>query len=126
MNRPYNDGEMYNSMMLEAEMVNTGKQHYYVNEAKVNDEAEAVKYCPLCKLSDGLGKVKIRGLCTESMFDTEYMIHLVEGGSIQFLGRYSSSITFNPTTQLWEWRDMNDNQSVATREIVITSGESNY
>ena len=59
--------------------------------------------------------IKVRGLCSESMYNTVYILTLSEEGTAIYFGQYTSSIMFNKTIQQWQWYDQKDNQSIATR-----------
>ena len=54
-------------------------------------------------------------MCQESPLDTEYSLTLSEEGRIWYLGKYSSSIQFNKTQQVWQWFDKKDNTGYAIR-----------
>ena len=60
---------------------------------------------------------QIRGLCQESIFNSQYILSLTEEGEIRYLGQYTSSIMFEKTSQAWHWRDMKDQKSVAVRIV---------
>ena len=116
-NRPYADGERYNSLMLESEMSWTGRPHYATNYQKTSlkDELSSILFCPLCRLDGEVSIVRIRGLCQESIFDTEYLLTLDPAGRLLYLGKYSSSINFNSSSQVWQWFDQKNNKSQAIR-----------
>ena len=59
--------------------------------------------------------VRIRGLCQETIFDTEYLLTLDAAGRLLYLGKYSSSISFNSSSHVWQWFDQKNNQSQAIR-----------
>ena len=116
-NRPYTDGERYNSLTLESEMSWTGRPHYRPNYLKTSlkDELSSILFCPLCRLDGEVSVVRIRGLCQESIFDTEYLLTLDPAGRLKYLGKYSSSIAFNSSSQVWQWFDQKNNKSQAIR-----------
>ena len=120
-NRPYTDGERYNSLLVESEMSWTGRPHYRPNYQKTSmkDELSSILYCPLCRLDGEVSVVRIRGLCQESIFDTEYLLTLDPAGRLLYLGKYSSSIAFNSSSQVWQWFDQKNNKSQAIRYINI-------
>ena len=61
---------------------------------------------------------QIRGLCTESIFNSEYILSLTEEeGKVRYLGQYTSSIVFNVTSQAWHWRDMKREGGLAVRSV---------
>ena len=101
--------------MLEAEMRLTGNPHYETMRVNVYDEDERTTFCPLCRLAGRVIRVRIRGMCQESPLDTEYSLTLSEEGRIWYLGKYSSSIQFNKTQQVWQWFDKKDNTGYAIR-----------
>ena len=113
--RPYTNSRSYNSLMLEAEMRLTGNPHYESQRVNVYDEDERTTFCPLCRLHGKVIGVRIRGMCQESPLDTVYQLTLSEEGRIWYLGKYSSSIQFNKTQQVWQWRDKKDNTGYAIR-----------
>ena len=116
-NRPYTDGERYNSLTMEAEMSLTDRPHWAPNYQKTSlkDELSSILFCPLCRLEGEVSVVRIRGLCQESIFDTEYLLTLDATGRLLYLGKYSSSISFNSTSQVWQWFDQKNNKSQAIR-----------
>ena len=103
--------------MVESEMSVSGQPHYHINYRKTSlkDELNSILYCPLCRLNGQVSIIRVRGLCQESMFDTEYLVTLDHDGRMLYLGKYSSSISFNSNKQVWQWFDQKDNQSVAVR-----------
>ncbi len=61
---------------------------------------------------------QIRGLCSESIFNSEYILSLTEDeGAVRYLGQYTSSIAFNVTSQAWHWRDMKREGGLAVRTV---------
>ena len=61
---------------------------------------------------------KIRGLCLESIFNSQYIMSLTEEeGVVRYLGKYTSSIMFNVTSQAWHWRDMKREGGLAVRTV---------
>ena len=61
---------------------------------------------------------QIRGLCLESIFNSEYIMSLTEEeGVVRYLGKYTSSIMFNVTSQAWHWRDMKREGGLAVRTV---------
>ena len=105
-NRPYNDGERYNSLMLETD----------TSAVAVNDEPEYKTYCPLCSLSGLVTNVLVRGVCAESLLDSAYTLTVSLEGDLWYLGKFSSSIRYNRTSQAWQWIDKRDNASFALRD----------
>ena len=61
---------------------------------------------------------QIRGLCQESIFNSQYIMSLTEEeGVVRYLGKYTSSIMFNVTSQAWHWRDMKREGGLAVRTV---------
>ena len=61
---------------------------------------------------------QIRGLCLESIFNSQYIMSLTEEeGVVRYLGKYTSSIMFNVTSQAWHWRDMKREGGLAVRTV---------
>ena len=136
-NRPYKDGDLYNCLVIETKMKDVGKPHFETEELTVIDEVHSnssifclvhfivsfiffckecgVSYCPICRMDKKVRHIKVRGLCSESMYNTVYILTLSEEGTAIYFGQYTSSIMFNKTTQQWQWYDQKDNQSIATR-----------
>ena len=96
----------------------TGRPHYRTNYLKTSlkDELSSTRFCPLCRLEGRqVSVVRVRGLCQESIFDTEYLLTLDPAGRLLYLGKYSSSIAFNSISQVWQWFDQKNNKSQAIR-----------
>ena len=98
-------------------MTRSGEPHHHINYQKtsLHDELSSTLFCPLCRLEGQVSVLRIRGLCQEAIFDTEYLVTLGGDGRMFYLGKYSSSILFNSTEQVWQWFDQKDNSSVAVR-----------
>ena len=47
-NRPYNDGDRYNCLMLESEMSNKKSPHLNIGSTVVKDEECGAPFCPVC------------------------------------------------------------------------------
>ena len=77
-----------------------------------------MSYCPICRLDKKVRHIKVRGLCSESMFNSVYILTMSEEGHAIYYGEKTSSIVFNKTTQLWHWYDQKDSASLATRCIL--------
>lgn len=61
----------------------------------------------------------MRGLCSLSLFESNYIATMAQNGTFIFLGSLSSSIRFNQLTARWEWFDQKQVGSVATRKLIF-------
>lgn len=59
-------------------------------------------------------------MCSESIFNSEYILDLTEAGDIRYLGQSTSSIVFDKASQTWRWRDMKAERSVAVRTVPMS------
>ena len=112
-NRPYNDGEQYNCLMLEMGLGPSDRPHLQVKRAEVNDEVCEVAFCPLCRVSSPVAKVQLRGLCTETIFNTEYIAMVTEEGRLRYLGQHTSFLQYDREESLWLLYDRKAQQSRA-------------
>ena len=60
-------------------------------------------------------KITIRGICSKSRCNNDYILTINSNGEAIYQGSYTSYIFFNKTSQLWNWYDHKDNTSVAVR-----------
>ena len=74
--------------------------------------------CPICRLDSAVRSITVRGLCSDSMFNTAYTLTMTGEGRLRFLGHKTSSIQFDEYQQIWLWLDMKDGRSVATRIVL--------
>ena len=74
-----------------------------------------VSFCPLCRLDRKVRKIRIRGLCSKSIFNSDYIMTMAPEGNVRYMGQYTSSILYNKANKQWEWYDQKDNSSIATR-----------
>ena len=54
------------------------------------------------------------------MFNSAYTLTITGEGRLRFLGHKTSSIQFHDASQLWQWLDMKERRSVATRIVIST------
>lgn len=78
-----------------------------------------ITYCPVCKLEDSVRKIKIRGICSKSIFNNDYILTINSNGEAIYQGSFTSYIFFNKTSQLWNWYDHKENSSVAVRYSIV-------
>ena len=91
-----------------------GKPLFHTERTIINDEECSVPFCPLCLIDKEVRKMKVRGLCPESVYNTEYIFTISEEGSLLYRGDHTSIIYFDKNRSIWMWYDRKDNQSVAT------------
>ena len=116
-------------------MIDKQKNHFSLEEVTVTDEVLVLQnnnlqfsinltfsskdctqlYCPICKLDKKIRNIKVKGLCSKSIYNSHYTLTLTEDGNLMYLGKYTSSIVFNKSTELWHWYDQKDNKSIAVR-----------
>ena len=114
-NRPYNDGDLYNCLMLKASLRATEAVHHLAGEeVMVGDEQCETSFCPACSLPSPVININIRGLCSESLFDTKYSLTIDNQGNVLYVGHYSSVLYFDRDQEQWEWYDQMDNGSFAS------------
>ena len=113
-NRPYNDGDQYNCLMLESEMQSTGNTLFTIEKTIVNDEECALRFCPVCVIDKEVRTMRVRGLCPESLFNTDYILTLSEDGLLKYQGEHTSIISYDKGNSVWRWYDRKDNRSEAT------------
>ena len=136
-NRPYNDGFRYNCLVLHSIMKNVGRPHHNSLVKHVLDEVKwsfvfelhftfvIIKgchftKCPVCQINQKVRSIQVRGLCPESIFNTNYKLFADREGRLRFLGEFSSSIKYNRDREIWQWFDMKDNKSVAIRTKILS------
>ena len=113
-NRPYNDGELYNCLMLKASLADTEAVHHEATgDLMVGDESCDTSFCPVCSLPSPVININIRGLCKESLFNTKYTMTINDKGQVVYVGLFSSVLFFNKEQEQWEWYDQKDNSSFA-------------
>ena len=78
-----------------------------------------ITYCPVCKLEDRVRKIKIRGICSKSIFNNDYILTINSNGEAIYQGSFTSYIFFNKTSQYWNWYDQKENSSVAVRYSIV-------
>ena len=80
-----------------------------IERAEVKDEVcyRPPGHCTLCSINDPVHTATVRGLCHETIFDTEYYYNIDESGDIMFLGKEESMIKFDSRKQRWIWTDRN-------------------
>ena len=59
-------------------------------------------------------KMTVRGLCTETGYNKDYLFTITDEGSLLYMGDHTSYIYYDKETLVWRWDDRKDNQSVAT------------
>ena len=69
--------------------------------------------CPLCRIDAPVIRVRVRGLCPLTKFDTEYTYTISGEGKPLYMGYYTSTIFFSTEKQSWLWVTNSDNQSIA-------------
>ena len=94
-NRPYNDGEHFNCLMLQSEMRVEGDLHFVTERSFVNDEDCEVPICPVCLIDKQVMKMRVRGLCSDSLFNKEYLFTITEEGSLMCVGDHTSYIYYH-------------------------------
>ena len=77
-----------------------------------------ISYCSVCRLDQKVRKVTVRGLCSLSLFESNYIATMSQNGTFIFLGSISSSIRFNKENDQWEWFDQKQIGSMATRKLL--------
>ena len=82
--------------------------------ASLADEQCGISYCSACLIREPVKRVFIRGLCPESIFDSQYHYSLGQDGSVVFMGVHTSTIFYNRAHKLWNWVDRKDNATLAT------------
>ena len=114
-NRPYNDGDLYNCLMLKASLSATeAVNHAAGEEIMVGDETCETSFCPVCSLASPVININIRGLCSESLFNTKYSLTIDNQGNVLYVGHFSSVLYFDREKEQWEWYDQMDNSSYAS------------
>ena len=117
-NRPYNDGDQYNCLMVQVDLVDRGRPVLDIRAANINDESCRVPWCPLCRISAPQNRVELRGLCKESIFNRAYVFTLTEEGRLRYVGDVTSSIAFSLEEGVWL---ITDRQDVKSRAISRSS-----
>ena len=109
-NPPYVGGFKYNCM------IGAIRQNASQEEMKIYDEecSKTNTECPLCRVGAPVVKVRVRGLCPLSKFDTEYTYTIGPGGKPFYIGYYTSTIFYSSEEQAWLWETSKDNESIAT------------
>ena len=109
-NHPYVGGFKYNCM------IGAIRQNASQEEMKIYDEecSKTNTECPLCRVGAPVVKVRVRGLCPLSKFDTEYTYTIGPGGKPFYIGYYTSTIFYSSEEQAWLWETSKDNESIAT------------
>ena len=108
------NGERYNCLMLQSEMRTEGDPHYVTERSVVNDEECKLPFCPVCQIDKQVRKMTVRGLCSDGIFNEEYLFTITEEGSLLYLGDHTSYIYYHQDSQVWRWVDRKNNNSLAT------------
>ena len=89
-------------------------QHSYLESAEIWDEVcyRAPGYCTLCSVDRPVIEMRVRGLCTESIYDDKYFYNIAEDGKMMFLGEEESMIKFDDQKNAWIWSDRNYPESL--------------
>ena len=95
-------------------MSGNGSPHYDTERTIVNDEECELPYCPLCIIDKEVRRITVRGLCPETVYNTDSIFTITEEGSLLYKGDHTSIIYFDKDNLAWKWYDRKDNQSVAT------------
>ena len=90
---------------------------FYVEHGKITSVEKAHVYddvcyrapgrCTLCAVNGPVREMRVRGLCKESIYDSNYFYNIGETGDILYLGEEESKISFNMTKDVWTWTDRN-------------------
>ena len=108
-NHPYAGGFKYNCM------IGAQNKNYTQDQMQIFDEecSKSNTVCPLCRIDAPVLKVRVRGLCPLTKFDTEYTYTISGEGKPLYLGYYTSTISYNTEEQSWLWVTKLDNESIA-------------
>ena len=120
-NRPYNDGDLYNCLMVQVDLADRGRPVLDISAASINDEACRVPWCPLCRINAPQNRVELRGLCKESIFNRVYVFTLTEEGRLRYVGDVTSSISFSVEEGVWVLADRQDMESRAVSRSLESS-----
>ena len=71
-------------------------------------------FCPLCVIDKEVRKMTVKGLCTETGYNKDYLFTITDEGSLLYMGDHTSYIYFDKETLVWRWYDRKNNHSVAT------------
>ena len=121
-NRPYQGGHLYNCIGADTHLINNGGALGEIKNREIGDyECENDLYCPLCSVEEPILKIFVRGLCKESLLDTEYLFNTDRDGELLYLGQKSSMIKYNRARRKWFWYNMKNNRSVVTSSSTFSS-----
>ena len=107
--RPNAGGYEYNCLTLSMMFKIEDDQSISVERAEILDEVcfRPPGYCTLCSVQGPVSKMRVRGLCKESIYDDKYFYNIGEDGKMMFLGEEESMIRFNEKENVWMWTDRN-------------------
>ena len=77
------------------------------------------KKCTACELQNSLletSKLRLRGLCRHSSFDTTYTVHYSPDSMVSYVGVERTVISYNFTTNIWTMRDVTNPTVIAVSE----------
>ena len=104
---PVIGGTEYNCLTLVLILLKEEGNSVSIERAEVKDEVcyRPPGHCTLCSINDPVHTATVRGLCHETIFDTEYYYNIDESGDIMFWGKEESITKFDSRKQRWIWTD---------------------
>ena len=120
-NAPVIGGVTYNCLTYSLKVVTGSDQQLNVTRKELRDEDCALKRCSICEVATTGIVIHVRGLCTESTFDTKYYYTVSENGSPIYIGITTSAIWYDDIKNSWIWADRKQKNSVATSNSRLDS-----
>ena len=107
--RPNAGGFDYGCLTLVMMFKTGGDQNMFIESQELWDEVcyRPPGYCTLCSVDAPVIEMRVRGLCTESIYDDKYFYNIAEDGKMMFLGEEESIIKFDDQRNVWIWSDRN-------------------
>ena len=115
---------MYDGWYKEADLCGHG---YFGLVEKYQNILEGSCYdkkCTACELQNSLletSKLRLRGLCRHSSFDTTYTVHYSPDSTVSYVGVERTVISYNFTTNIWTMRDVTNPSVTAVSQASFRS-----
>ena len=68
-----------------------------------------------------MSKLRLRGLCRYSSFDTTYTVHYSPDSMVSYIGVERTVISYNFTTNIWTMRDVTNPEVLAVSQASFRS-----
>ena len=120
-NRPVVGSTIYNCVTFSVKASPNLSAQLNVSQLYIRDEECHLPRCILCELPNTVKWIRVRGLCKNSMYDTDYYYTVSDEGDMLYVGQKTSSIWYDSKKEQWIWVDRKDKTAVATSNSRLDS-----